>query len=380
VSGALHMLEAGVTATLVAPALARAAAGRARVPPLFGWLVFVGSQWAFHVSPALGVAERSPVAHVLLQAALLAAAVAFWLPVLDGSFGGAARTLYLFLALPAVDLIALWFLASGRPEAGVAMLVGMLPLGVAAVVAAWVWVTDEERRAVLRGAALLALAVLVAPADARAQNGRELYLDRCSSCHGADARGVEGLAPTLRGAGAAALDFYLSTGRMPLADPGKQPLRAEPVLSGDQMEAVTDYVLSLPQQPGPDIPDVDPARGDLALGMEAYTSYCAGCHGMIARGGVVIGAFAPGLVEATPTQVAEAVRVGPYVMPRFDETVIDRRTLDSIVRYVQLTKKPPDEGGWGIGHVGPVPEGLVAWLLGAGVLVGAALLLGERNR
>jgi ubiquinol-cytochrome c reductase cytochrome c subunit len=230
----------------------------------------------------------------------------------------------------------------------------------------------------MRRLALLAL-VLALPATAVAAtpNGRQLFEDGCSSCHGFDARGVPGKGPDLHGAGAGAADFYLSTGRMPLdVATGQQPLRTRPAYPPDQLRALVRYVGSLG---GPGIPQVHPERGDLAEGQHAFTSYCAGCHQIMGEGGVVTGAVPPPLKDATPTQLAEAVRVGPYLMPAFDEHEVDQRTLDSIARYVQeVVKNPPDRGGWGIGHIGPIPEGMVAWLLAGGALLLVARVIGER--
>jgi len=229
----------------------------------------------------------------------------------------------------------------------------------------------------VRRLALLAL-VLALPATAAAEpNGRQLFVDGCASCHGFDARGVPGVGPDLHGAGAAAADFYLSTGRMPLdVATGEQPLRGRPAYPPDEIRALVRYVGSLG---GPKIPQVQPKRGDLSEGQHAFASYCAGCHQILGQGGVVTGAVPPALTETSPTQLAEAVRVGPYLMPAFDERQIDRRTLDSIALYVQeVVQDPPDRGGWPIGHIGPIPEGMVAWLLAGGVLLLVARVIGER--
>jgi ubiquinol-cytochrome c reductase cytochrome c subunit len=229
----------------------------------------------------------------------------------------------------------------------------------------------------MRRLVLLAL-VLALPATAAAEpTGRQLFVDGCSSCHGFDARGVQDKGPDLHGAGAAAADFYLSTGRMPLdVATGEQPLRGEPAYPPAQIRALVHYVASLG---GPRIPRVHPERGGLSEGQRAFTTYCAGCHQIMGEGGVVTGAVPPPLEDATPTQLAEAVRVGPYLMPAFDAHEIDARTLDSIARYVEeVVKRPPDRGGWGIGHIGPIPEGMVAWLLAGGVLLLVARLIGER--
>jgi ubiquinol-cytochrome c reductase cytochrome c subunit len=224
----------------------------------------------------------------------------------------------------------------------------------------------------------LVVLVLALPSAAAAEpTGRQLYLEGCASCHGFSAHGVPGVGPDLHGAGAAAADFYLSTGRMPLdVATGEQPLRGQPAYPRAEIRALVHYVGSLG---GQKIPAVDLSSGDLSAGQHAYTVYCAGCHQVMGQGGVVTGAVPPPLDDTTPTELAEAVRVGPYLMPAFDRSEIDQRTLDSIALYVQtVVKHPPDHGGWGIGHIGPVPEGMIAWLLAGGVLLLVTRLIGER--
>ena len=90
------------------------------------------------------------------------------------------------------------------------------------------------------------------------------------------------------------------------------------------------------------------------------------------------GAIAPSLGPATPTQLAEAIRIGPYVMPRFSSGELSDSDVDSIARYVQSTNHPEDRGGWGIGRIGPIPEGMVAWLLAIFALLLIVRLIGER--
>lgn len=226
------------------------------------------------------------------------------------------------------------------------------------------------------GRPLSALAVTSSD-PAQVARGRQLYVEGCSSCHGMDAKGVEDQGPSLVGAGAAAADFYLRTGRMPLSQPGQQPVRAQPAYPDDQIRAIDAYVGSLG---GPPIPAVDPAAGSISRGTELFSSECAGCHSVTGEGGVVIGAFAPELHHATATEVAEAVRIGPYVMPSFDRNQISEADLNSIARYVtEAVQHPDDRGGWGIGHVGPVPEGLIAWAVAVAVLLLVARLVGTRS-
>jgi ubiquinol-cytochrome c reductase cytochrome c subunit len=207
------------------------------------------------------------------------------------------------------------------------------------------------------------------------EQGRVLYVEGCSTCHGLAAEGTD-VAPSLQGVGAQAADFYVRTGRMPLDKPGDQPLRSHPEFTDAEIDAIVAYIGSLG---GPAVPEVDPASGDLGEGMRLYSLYCAGCHQIGIRGGVVTDAFAPDLGPATATEIAEAVRIGPYVMPVFDENLVDPQELNSIIRYVQFAQEPDNRGGWGIGNIGPIPEGMVAWFLGGVALLLIARLIGERN-
>jgi ubiquinol-cytochrome c reductase cytochrome c subunit len=211
------------------------------------------------------------------------------------------------------------------------------------------------------------------PRSTLEREGEELFRNSCSSCHGFDARGIPGRAPSLRGVGEVSADFYLRTGRMPLDDPEDQPRRAESPFSERQIDALIAYVGSFG---GPGIPSVDPARGDLSEGQKLFAEKCMGCHQVLAQGGMTTRAWVPDLQESNAIDVAEAVEVAPYVMPHF---VLSEDQVNSIARYVDYTKDPEDRGGWGIGHIGPIPEGMVTWLLAAVMLVLVIRLIGERT-
>jgi len=221
---------------------------------------------------------------------------------------------------------------------------------------------------------------LALPGVVRAANGQQLYGRYCLQCHGPLGVGQRPpsrtIGPSLRGVGALAADFYLSTGYMPLKRNGIQPRRSRLLLSHDQIRALVAYVASLGK--GPRIPTPHPERGDLSQGQQLFADNCAGCHQIAGRGGYVTHGVPPSLGDATARQIAEAVRIGPFVMPRFTQKQITNGELSSLVRYVQFTQHPDDRGGWSIGRIGPVPEGLVTWFVAAAALVGVCMLIGRR--
>jgi len=224
----------------------------------------------------------------------------------------------------------------------------------------------------------------VPPGTPLVELGYQLYAGNCSSCHGTQGRGVRtptlsasgqlGQGPPLKRVGALAADFYLRTGYMPLSEIGIQPHRSRVLFDDREIRALVAYVASLGK--GPAVPA--PGTGSVSAGQRLFTEHCAGCHQVVGQGGYVTGAVAPQLLHASPVQVAEAVRIGPYVMPTFSRRQISDRQLDSIIAYVQEAKHPDDRGGWAIGHIGPVPEGLVTWLIAGVVLLGVCVLIGKR--
>jgi len=165
---------------------------------------------------------------------------------------------------------------------------------------------------------------------------KALYAANCSSCHGPMGEGVRiprpgagdvpGQGPPLRNVGALAADFYLRTGYMPLGDPGHQPTRSTVLFSEREIRALVRYVASFGH--GPPIPRPRPQRGNVAVGQRLFADHCAGCHQIVAEGGYVTGARVPPLEEATNVQIAEAVRIGPYLMPRFSTTQLTNGQLD----------------------------------------------------
>ncbi|HXJ65787.1 MAG TPA: c-type cytochrome [Actinomycetota bacterium] len=206
--------------------------------------------------------------------------------------------------------------------------------------------------------------------------GKNTYEERCSTCHGSDGTGTT-QGPPIAGLGPAYYNFMMSTGRMPLDQPGVQAHRRPPVLTPLQIRAVTAYLDSIAPG-GVPIPDVNPAIGDLSVGQSVFQANCAPCHGTSGRGGAVGPQDAPAVVHDDATQIAEAIRIGPGTMPVFDEDIVDQHELNSVVKYVQYLGEPDDRGGASLGGIGPLMEGFVALVAGLGLIVLVTRTIGTR--
>ena len=211
--------------------------------------------------------------------------------------------------------------------------------------------------------------------------GKALYLQGCSSCHGLAAEGGTD-APSLIGVGAAAVDFQVSTGRMPMQQQEAEARRKAPRYDPAQTAQLAAYIGSL--APGPSVPSKDqytPTDADMAIGGNLFRTNCSSCHNFTGEGGALAyGKSAPSLRHSTDQQIYEAMLTGPGTMPVFGDRQLTEPQKQDIVAYVQGMKTTPDPGGFNLGRAGAVAEGLVAWLAGVGVLAGVAMWIGARAR
>lgn len=204
--------------------------------------------------------------------------------------------------------------------------------------------------------------------------GADLFATQCSSCHGLDGMGVEGRGPSLEPEGEASADFVLRTGRMPMAAPDLQARSGRVRYSEEEIVALVDYVGRIGA--GPDIPDVDVANGDLANGGELYRLNCAACHVASGAGAPIgSGREAPNLVGSTPTEVGEAILIGPGAMPVFGSLTED--DIDDIAAYVNELDEENTTSPSSFGGAGPVAEGLAAFILGLIPLVALTRWIGH---
>ena len=211
--------------------------------------------------------------------------------------------------------------------------------------------------------------------------GQELFVKTCSSCHGMNAQGTS-QAPSLVGVGAAAVDFQMSTGRMPGKDIGPEMDRKPVTFTPAQIHAIADYVASLGG--GPTIPSaaqVSTAGANTALGQSLFITDCAQCHNFDGAGGALTyGKFAPALTQSTPKQIYEAMLTGPEAMPVFSDTTITPAQKRDIIDYITRLRAEPNPGGFSLGRIGPVTEGIVGFIGGIGVLVFLAMWITMKRR
>ncbi|HEU5417956.1 MAG TPA: c-type cytochrome [Streptosporangiaceae bacterium] len=194
--------------------------------------------------------------------------------------------------------------------------------------------------------------------------GRQIFLQECATCHGFAAQGTPGVAPSLIGVGAAAVDFQVSTGRMPAAENGAENPDKPPRLTPGQTSAVATYIASLGGGPAePSAAELNTSQADVGVGQQLFVANCAQCHNFVGAGGALTyGKFAPALTQTTPKQIYEAMLTGPEAMPVFNNNTLTPDQKRDIVAYVTGTRAQPNPGGFSLGRVGPVTEGLVAFL------------------
>nr|WP_261376572.1 cytochrome c [Nocardioides sp. J9] len=271
---------------------------------------------------------------------------------------------------------------------------------------------SRHRRGPLAGLVVLVLGLLLtgglyaalAPAqadtdadqEALVQEGRELFLIGCAFCHGQNGEGVltqggSQYGPALTDVGAAAVDFQVGTGRMPMAQPGAQAPRKEVVYTKDEIAALSAYVASLGT--GPAIPDADlydtDKPGDLngdgkqddedkvllvARGSQIFLANCTACHNFEGSGGAMPrGGFAPKIRGVDPKHIYEAMLTGPQSMDTFSDGNIPPEDKKAVIAYIEALEETPGYSGFTFGGLGPVSDGIIVWVGGIGILVGFAV-------
>ncbi|MDI2126104.1 c-type cytochrome [Yinghuangia seranimata] len=219
-----------------------------------------------------------------------------------------------------------------------------------------------------------------APSSLAVEEGKKLFLSGCSSCHGQAGQGTSD-GPSLIGVGAAAVDFQVMTGRMPMQQQGPQAPRKPTAYTQAQADQIAAFVASLGA--GPSVPNRDEyaLNGNIQEGGELFRTNCSQCHNFSGEGGALPeGKFAPPLKDVDPKHIYEAMLTGPQNMPSFPDAIMPPEQKKNIVTYITgVTKDEPNPGGLGLGRLGPVSEGLFVWTIGLGLVIAVTIWIAART-
>lgn len=227
----------------------------------------------------------------------------------------------------------------------------------------------------------------------KVEEGRKLFLVGCSFCHGQNGQGIstvdgKQLGPSLVGVGAAAVDFQVGTGRMPMAQPGAQAPRKKVVYDQDEIDAMAAYVASL--GPGPSVPTSkdysvnglteEERKQAIVRGGQIFLTNCTACHNFDGAGGAMPrGGYAVNLHSVEPRYIYEALLTGPQNMPSFSNGNLSPEEKRDVIAYITSMRDTPSYSGFTLGSLGPVSEGLFAWIVGIGGCVGFAIWIAAHS-
>ena len=201
------------------------------------------------------------------------------------------------------------------------------------------------------------------------EDGKKLFQANCATCHGLDVQGTED-GPSLYGVGELAVHFQMSTGRMPLQMQGPQAPQKPAQFTEEQIAAIGAYIQSI--APGPTYPseEVLDGKGSASEGGELFRINCAMCHNVAGAGGALTeGKYAPNLHTTTPLNMYAAMITGPQNMPVFNDMTLTTEEKRDIITYLLYLQDNESAGGFSLGSLGPVSEGLFIWIFGIGSLI-----------
>ncbi|UJP12824.2 cytochrome bc1 complex diheme cytochrome c subunit [Microbacterium elymi] len=235
---------------------------------------------------------------------------------------------------------------------------------------------------VYAGASAAMAATTDSPTSATAltvDDGKKLFQANCATCHGMDLQGTES-GPSLYGVGELAVEFQVSTGRMPLAMQGPQAPQKPAQFTEDQIKAMAAFVQSI--APGPTYPSEETldGKGDVANGGDIFRTNCAMCHNVAGAGGALTeGKYAPALGGTSALHMYAAMVTGPQNMPVFSNLNLNLEEKRDVISYLLYLQNHESAGGFGLGDLGPVSEGLFIWIFGIGTLIGVTVWITAKS-
>src|SRR4029079_4481691 len=112
----------------------------------------------------------------------------------------------------------------------------------------------------------------------------------------------------------------------------------------------------------------------VARGGQIFLTNCTACHNFAGKGGAMPhGGEAPPLTHTSARHIYEALLTGPGQMPTFSNGNLSPEEKRDVIAYLYSLREQPQYGGCDRGSMGPVSEGLFAWVVGIGALVGFAV-------
>ena len=151
--------------------------------------------------------------------------------------------------------------------------------------------------------------------------------------------------------------------------------------SQEQTDQLAAYVASLGA--GPTVPEeeyLDIAEGDSANGAKVFLANCAMCHTAAGQGGALTrGKYAPSLMGVSEKHIYEAMQTGPQNMPVFNDANITPEEKQDVITYLKTLDNNTTVGGFSLGSLGPVSEGLFIWTIGLVVVIGFTVWLTSRS-
>ena len=131
-----------------------------------------------------------------------------------------------------------------------------------------------------------------------------------------------------------------------------------------------------------DLPDekILDGGGNLTEGAELFRINCAMCHNVAAAGGALTeGKYAPALTKTSPLHIYAAMVTGPQNMPVFNNMTITPDEKRDIISSLMYLQKSEPVGGFTLGSLGPVSEGLFIWIFGIGTLIGISVWITAKS-
>ncbi|MCT2086445.1 cytochrome c [Microbacterium enclense] len=211
------------------------------------------------------------------------------------------------------------------------------------------------------------------------EEGEKLFQANCATCHGLDLQGSQ-QGPSLFGVGELSVHFQVSTGRMPLQAQGPQAPQKPVQFTDEQINAIAAYVQA--SAPGPTYPAAETldGEGDISHGAELFRINCAMCHNVAGAGGALTeGKWAPHLQTVTPLNMYAAMVTGPQNMPVFNDLNLTPEDKRDVISYLMFLQKSESPGGFSLGSLGPVSEGLFIWIFGIGGLIALTVWIAAKS-